>query len=56
MEVKGHIFEKPVNNMATLMAAEKFFAQYLGGQYQPGGTPETVKRLSDISVDASSLK
>ena len=39
---EGHGFARPVNNMASVMATEKFFAKYLGGRAQEGGTPEVV--------------
>src|ERR1039458_9538406 len=31
---EGHGFQRPVNNMAMFMAAEKFLAKYLDGRYQ----------------------
>jgi dipeptidyl aminopeptidase/acylaminoacyl peptidase len=52
---EGHGFARPVNNMATIMATEKFFAQYLGGRYQEGGTPEVVARLKEITVDPKTV-
>jgi len=52
---EGHGFARPVNNMATIMATEKFFAQYLGGHYQEGGTPEVVARLKEITVDPKTV-
>ncbi len=52
---EGHGFARPVNNMATVMATEKFFAQYLGGRYQEGGTPEVVARLKEITVDPNTV-
>ena len=33
---EGHGFQRPVNNMAMFMAAEKFLAKYLDGRYQAG--------------------
>jgi dipeptidyl aminopeptidase/acylaminoacyl peptidase len=48
---EGHGYQRPVNNMACFMAAEKFLAKYLGGRYQEGGTPEVVQRLNEITVD-----
>jgi len=30
--------------MASVMATEKFFAKYLGGRAQEGGTAEVVRR------------
>jgi len=35
---EGHGFQRPVNNMASFAAAEKFLAKYLGGRYQEGAT------------------
>ena len=52
---EGHGFARPVNNMAAVMATEKFFAQYLGGRYQEGGTPEVVARLKEITVDPKTV-
>ncbi len=52
---EGHGFARPVNNMATLMAAEKFLAQYLDGRYQEGGTPEVTARLKEITVDPKTV-
>jgi dipeptidyl aminopeptidase/acylaminoacyl peptidase len=52
---EGHGFARPVNNMATVMATEKFFAQYLGGRYQEGGTPEVTARLREITVDPKTV-
>jgi Protein of unknown function (DUF3108) len=52
---EGHGYVRPVNNMAMLMAAEKFFAQQLDGRYQEGGTPEVVARLAEITVDPKTV-
>jgi dipeptidyl aminopeptidase/acylaminoacyl peptidase len=52
---EGHGFARPVNNMAAIMATEKFFAQYLGSRYQEGGTPEVVARLKEITVDPKTV-
>jgi hypothetical protein len=52
---EGHGFARPVNNMAAVMATEKFLAQYLGGRYQEGGTPEVVARLKEITVDPKTV-
>src|SRR5215472_8973394 len=30
---EGHGFARPINNMASLMATERFFAKFLGGRY-----------------------
>ncbi|MBZ5725090.1 MAG: prolyl oligopeptidase family serine peptidase [Acidobacteriia bacterium] len=53
---EGHGFQRPVNNMAMFMAAEKFLAKHLDGRYQEGGTPEVVKRLAEITVDPKTVK
>ena len=52
---EGHGFARPVNNMASVMATEKFFAEYIGGRYQAGGTPEVVARLKEITVDPKTV-
>lgn len=52
---EGHGYIRPVNNMAMLMAAEKFFAAHLDGRYQDGGTPEVVARLKEIAVDPKTV-
>jgi dipeptidyl aminopeptidase/acylaminoacyl peptidase len=52
---EGHGFARPVNNMASVMATEKFFAKYLGGRYQEGGTPEVVARLKEVTVDPKTV-
>ena len=52
---EGHGFARPVNNMASLMATERFFAKFLGGRYQEGGTPEVTARLREITVDPKTV-
>ena len=52
---EGHGFQRPVNNMAMLLAVEKFFSKYLDGRYQEGGTPEVVTRLKEITVDPATV-
>ena len=52
---EGHGFARPVNNLALFMAAEKFFAQHLGGRYQEGGSAEEVARLKEITVDPKTV-
>lgn len=52
---EGHGFARPVNNMATFAAAEKFLAKYLGGRYQESMTPEVATRLKEISVDVNTV-
>jgi dipeptidyl aminopeptidase/acylaminoacyl peptidase len=53
---EGHGFARPVNNMAMLASAEKFFAKYLKGRYQETMTPAVEKRLKEITVDISTVK
>jgi len=48
---EGHGFARPVNNMAMFTAVEAFLATHLGGRHQEGGTPETLARLKEITVD-----
>ena len=52
---EGHGFQRPVNNMAMFMATEKFFAKYLDGRDQEGGTDEVVARLKEITVDPKTV-
>jgi dipeptidyl aminopeptidase/acylaminoacyl peptidase len=52
---EGHGFARPVNNMASVMATERFFAKYLNGRYQEGGTPEVVARLKEVTVDPKTV-
>jgi len=52
---EGHGFARPVNNMAMIAAAEKFFAHYLGGRYQEDMTPEVATRLKEITVDPKTV-
>src|SRR6184192_1375109 len=52
---EGHGFARPVNNMASVMATEKFFAKYLGGRYQEGGSAEVVARLKEVTVDPKTV-
>jgi len=52
---EGHGFARPVNNLAMIAAAEKFLARHLGGRYQESMTPETEKRLKEITVDPSTV-
>jgi dipeptidyl aminopeptidase/acylaminoacyl peptidase len=52
---EGHGFQRPVNNLALFMAAEKFFAGHLGGRCQEGGTAEAVARLKEITIDPKAV-
>jgi len=52
---EGHGFQRPVNNMAMFMAAERFLAKQLDGRYQEGGTPEVTARLAELMVDPKSV-
>jgi dipeptidyl aminopeptidase/acylaminoacyl peptidase len=52
---EGHGYARPVNNMAMIMASEKFLAGRLGGRYQEGGTPEVTARLKEITVDPKTV-
>ncbi len=52
---EGHGFARPVNNMAMIAAAEKFFASYIDGRYQESATPEVAERLKEITVDPKTV-
>jgi dipeptidyl aminopeptidase/acylaminoacyl peptidase len=53
---EGHGFARPVNNMAMIATAEKFFAKHLGGRYQESATPEVAQRLKEITVDVKTVE
>lgn len=52
---EGHGFQRPVNNMAMFVTAEKFLAKHLGGRFQEGSTPEVAARLKEITVDVKTV-
>jgi dipeptidyl aminopeptidase/acylaminoacyl peptidase len=52
---EGHGFQRPVNNLALFMQAEKFLAAHLGGRFQEGGSAESVARLKEITVDPKTV-
>ena len=52
---EGHGFQRPVNNLATFAAAEKFFAAHLGGRYQDAMAPEVSQRLKELTVDPKTV-
>ena len=52
---EGHGFARPVNNMASFAAAEKFLAKHLGGRAQEDMTPEVATRLAEITVDPKTV-
>jgi dienelactone hydrolase len=52
---EGHGFARPVNNLALFMESEKFLAEHLGGRFQEGGSPESVARLKEITVDPKTV-
>lgn len=52
---EGHGFARPVNNMASIMATEIFFAKYLGGRAQTDGTPEVMARLKEVTIDPKTV-
>jgi len=53
---EGHGFQRPVNNMAMFMAAEKFLAKHLGGRAQEGAKEDVTTRLAEITVDPKTVK
>jgi dipeptidyl aminopeptidase/acylaminoacyl peptidase len=52
---EGHGFARPINNLALFMESEKFLAAHLGGRFQEGGSPESVARLKEITVDPKTV-
>ena len=53
---EGHGFERPVNNLAMMAAAEKFLARHLGGRHQESMTPDVATRLQEITVDVKTVE
>lgn len=53
---EGHGFARPVNNMAMIATAEKFFAKHLDGRYQEDATTEVAQRLKEITVDVKTVE
>ena len=52
---EGHGFRRPENNMAAVAAAEKFFAEHLGGRYQEDMPDDVAERLGEITVDPATV-
>ena len=52
---EGHGFQRPINNLAMVASAEKFFAKYLNGRYQENMPTETASRLKEITVDVKTV-
>jgi dipeptidyl aminopeptidase/acylaminoacyl peptidase len=53
---EGHGFARPVNQMAMIAVAEKFFGKHIGGRFQEGATPEVAGRLKEITVDVKTVE
>jgi len=52
---EGHGFARPINNLASFAAAEKFLAQHLGGRYQEYLGTEVSARLKVLTVDPKTV-
>lgn len=52
---EGHGFARPVNNLATYAAMEKFLAKHIDGRYQQEMTAEVAARLKEITVDPATV-
>lgn len=52
---EGHGFARPVNNLATFAALERFFAKHLGTRYQESMKPEVAQRLKELTIDPKSV-
>jgi dipeptidyl aminopeptidase/acylaminoacyl peptidase len=48
---EGHGYARPVNSMAVLAAAERFFAKHLRGRFQESMPPDVAERLKVLTVD-----
>ena len=52
---EGHGFARPINNLATFAAAEKFLSGHLKGRYQEYLGPEVSERLKVLTVDPKTV-
>ncbi|MGH8251650.1 MAG: S9 family peptidase [Steroidobacteraceae bacterium] len=52
---EGHGFARPVNNMATFAALEKFLAKHIGTRYQESMPVDVAQRLKELTVDPKSV-
>jgi dipeptidyl aminopeptidase/acylaminoacyl peptidase len=52
---EGHGFARPINNLASFAAAEKFLAAHLNGRYQEYLGPEVSARLKVLTVDPKTV-
>ncbi|MGD1856362.1 MAG: S9 family peptidase [Leptolyngbyaceae cyanobacterium] len=52
---EGHGFRKEINALAMTAALERFFAEHLGGRYQPEMSPELEAQLESLRVDIGTL-
>ncbi len=53
---EGHGFAGRENRIALTVAIEKFFADHLGGRYQMDVPEDIAKKLSDITVDITTVE
>lgn len=52
---EGHGFARLENRMAFVAAMEKFFAEHVGGRYQPDLPDNIARRLEEITVDIETV-
>ncbi|HEX6731968.1 MAG TPA: S9 family peptidase [Pyrinomonadaceae bacterium] len=52
---EGHGYARPVNSMAVLAAAERFWAKHLGGRFQESMPPDVAERLKVLTVDVKEV-
>jgi len=52
---EGHVFTRPVNNLATFAALERFLAKHLGTRYQESMSADVAKRLKELTIDPKSI-
>lgn len=53
---EGHGFAKPVNNIAMLVATERFLEQHLKGRSQADVPEEIAKKLDELTVDPKKVQ
>lgn len=52
---EGHLFARPINNLAMVAAMERFFAKHLHGRHQVDISPDVEAKLREISVDPKTV-
>ena len=55
-ENEGHGFRQEDNRLASTVAVEQFLAEHLGGRFQTEIAPEIATKLSELTVDPTTVE